>query len=98
LKKVVNLRGVEFGASETPIEPVVKALGGKTVIACRVGLNRDVRFSSMTEFIARIRRAYPSNKGLFVHVDITNGIPGEGWPVTHLDEVYSLLGVTDGGN
>ena len=98
LKKVVNLRGVEFGASETPIEPVVEALGGKTVIACRVGLNRDVRFSSMTEFIARIRRAYPSNKGLFVHVDITNGIPGDGWPVTDLDEVYRLLGVTEGSN
>jgi hypothetical protein len=92
LKKVVNLRGVEFGASETPIGLVVKALGGKTVIACRIGLNRDNRFNSMPEFISRIRQAYPANRGLFIHVDITNGIPGEQWPVTDLGEVYRLMG------
>ena len=91
LKKVINLRGVEFGASETPIGPVIEALGGTTVIACRIGLNRDNRFSSMPEFISRIRNAYPSNRGLFIHVDITNGIPGDEWPVTDLSEVYRLL-------
>jgi hypothetical protein len=96
LKKVVNLRGVEFGASETPIGAVVEALGGKSVIACRVGLNRDNRFESMVDFVSRIRKAYPSNRGLFVHVDITNGIPGDRWPVTDLAEVYRLLGVGDG--
>ncbi len=93
LRKVINLRGVEFGASETPIGPVAAALGGETVMACRIGLNRDNRFSSMPEFISRIRKAYPSNRGLFVHVDITNGIPGELWPVTDLNEIYRLLGV-----
>lgn len=93
LKKVVNLRGVEFGASETPAGPVVEALGGKAVIACRIGLNRENRFDSMREFVSRIRQIYPENRGLFVHVDITNGIPGEAWPVTHLDEIYRLLGV-----
>jgi hypothetical protein len=91
LMKVRNLRGVEFGASETPIGPVSEALGGRAVMACRIGLNRDNRFESMPEFVHRIRNAYPSNRGLFIHVDITNGIPGEKWPVTDLDEIYRLL-------
>ncbi len=93
LKKVINLRGVEFGASETPIGPVVAALGAKTLIACRIGLNRENRFESMPEFISLIRKAQPSNRGLFIHVDITNGIPGDQWPVTDLTEVYRQLGV-----
>lgn len=93
LQHVANLRGVEFGASETPVGPVAEALGGKAVIACRIGLNRENRFESMPEFISRVRRAWPPNRGLFIHVDITNGIPGERWPVTDLNEVYRLLGV-----
>ncbi|MBP1646619.1 MAG: hypothetical protein H6Q30_64 [Bacteroidetes bacterium] len=93
LKKVINLRGVEFGASETPIGPVAEVLGGKTVMACRIGLNRENRFPSMPEFIARIRKSYPPNRGLFIHVDITNGIPGDQWPATDFDEIYRLLGV-----
>ncbi len=93
LKKVVNLRGVEFGASETPAGPVVEALGGKAVLACRIGLNRENRFESMREFVSRIRGIYPKNRGLFIHVDITNGLPGERWPVTDLNEIYRLLGV-----
>lgn len=90
-EKVINLRGLEFGASEVPYEPVLQRFGGKVVLACRVGLHRDVRFNGMADYVRRIRRASMTNRGLFVHVDITNGIVDESWPVTDLDEIYGLL-------
>ena len=91
LMKVRNLRGLEFGASEAPYAPVLRSFGGATVLACRVGLHRDIRFRGMADFIRKIRAASPTNRGLFIHVDITNGIPGEDWPVTDLEEVYRLV-------
>ncbi len=91
LAKVKNLRGLEFGASEAPYQPVLEHFGGKTVLACRVGLHRDIRFSGMSDYVRKIRAASTTNRGLFIHVDITNGIPGEGWPVTNLSEIYSLV-------
>lgn len=91
LRKIRNLRGLEFGASEAPYPPVLRHFGGKTVLACRVGLHRDIRFQGMADFVRKIRAASPTNQGLFIHVDITNGIPGEDWPATDLEEIYRLI-------
>ncbi len=91
LKKVRGLRGVEFGASEAPFGPVMKAFDGTAVIAARIGLHRDLKFAGMADFVRRIRAAATTNRGLFIHVDITNGIVEKTWPVTDLDEIYALL-------
>jgi len=93
LKKVHNLRGLEFGASEAPFEPVLKEFGGRTLLAARVGLHRDLKFDGMTDFVRRIRAASVTNRGLFIHVDITNGIVDETWPTTDLEEIYLVLGI-----
>jgi hypothetical protein len=95
LEKVRGLRGLEFGASEAPYGKVLARFGGKTVLACRVGLHRDIRFAGMADFVRKIIAAAPTPRGLFVHVDITNGLVGEDWPETDLDEIYALL---DAGN
>ena len=91
LKHVRNLRGLEFGASETPFEDIAPSFSGRTVLACRVGLHRDITFNGMSDFVRHIRRSAPSNRGLFIHADITNGIVPEDWPETDLDEIYHLL-------
>lgn len=91
IEKVHNLRGVEFGASETPFESVASRLNGRAVVACRVGLNREFPFTSMADFVRRLMERKNTNRGLFIHVDVTNGITGPGWPPTDLDEIVELV-------
>jgi uroporphyrinogen-III decarboxylase len=93
LKKIVNLRGIEFGASEVPYQAVLEALGGKIVLACRVGFNREKTFSSMADFVQKIVQTARSTRGLFLNIDVTNGMLDENWPETDLDQIYQLLGI-----
>ncbi len=95
LEKVRGLRGLEFGASEAPYDKVLARFGGKTVLACRVGLHRDITFAGMADFVRRIVSAAPTPRGLFIHVDITNGLIPADWPETDLEEIYGIL---DAGN
>ena len=95
LEKVRGLRGLEFGASEAPYGKVLDRFGGRTVLACRVGLHRDIRFAGMADFVGRIMAAAPTPRGLFIHVDITNGLVGADWPETDLADIYGRL---DAGN
>ena len=92
LAKVKNLKALEFGASETPFETAAEAFGGQTVLACRVGQHRDIKFKGMTDFVSRILREARTCRGLFIHIDITNGMVDDSWPETDLDEIYGLLG------
>ncbi len=96
LEKIYQLRGVEFGASEVPFEQVLEHWNGKKVLACRVGFNRDLHFRGMADYVERILSKRQTNRGLFINVDITNGLTGEDWPVTDLQKIYQLLGVEDG--
>ena len=91
LKKIVDLRGIEFGASEVPYQAVMGALGGKIVLACRVGFNREKTFSSMADYVQKILQAARTNRGLFLNIDVTNGILDDTWPETDLHQIYQLL-------
>jgi hypothetical protein len=91
LENVRKLRGLEFGASEAPYDKVLARFGGRTVLACRVGLHRDIRFHGMADFVRRVVAAAPTPRGLFIHVDITNGLVGTDWPETDLDEISAIL-------
>jgi len=91
LEQIRNLRGLEFGASETPFPAVHERFGGKVVLACRVGLNKEHRFTGMADYVRRIMVARETNLGLFIHVDVTNGIIDDSWPATDLEEIYSLI-------
>ncbi len=91
LEKVRGLRGLEFGGSEAPFEDVLARFGGRTVLACRVGLHRDIRFAGMADFVRRVLRAKRTSRGLFIHADITNGLVGDDWPETDLDEIYRAI-------
>ncbi len=91
LEKVRRLRGLEFGASETPFGPVAERFGGRTVLACRVGQHKDIRFNGMADYVGRILAGRKTNRGLFIHVDITNGLVGDDWPETDLGQIYALL-------
>jgi uroporphyrinogen-III decarboxylase len=91
LEKVRGLRGLEFGASEVPYETVLNRFGGEIVLACRIGFNKDAQFKSMAAYVSKILAARRTNRGLFIHVDVTNGILGDDWPETDLSEIYAFI-------
>jgi hypothetical protein len=91
LEKIINLRGLEFGITETPFDPVAERFGGRLVLACRVGLHRDIKFNGMAHYVRKITGAKKTNRGLFINVDITNGLIDDSWPETDLDEIYRLI-------
>jgi hypothetical protein len=91
LDQVRSLRGLEFGASETPFGPVLDHFGGKIVLACRIGLQKEYKFAGMVDYVRQILAARKTNRGLFIHADVTNGILDEDWPETDLDEIYRLI-------
>ena len=93
LEKVDGLRGLEFGAGETSFRAVSERFGGRVVLSTRVGLNRDIHYRSIAEYLRSILEQKSTCRGLFVQVDVTNGIPGDDWVGTSLDEVYEILGV-----
>lgn len=97
LARVRGLRGLEFGASETPFPPLAEFFAGRTVLACRVGLHRDIKFKGMADYVTSILKAKKTNRGLFIHIDITNGLVDESWPETNVDEIYGLLNATKTG-
>jgi hypothetical protein len=63
-----NLRGLNFGASETPFAPVWERFGGKTAILPHIGLNKEFPFESHVEFIEHIFRIVDHNRGLSILV------------------------------
>jgi hypothetical protein len=91
LKKIHRLRGIEFGASEVPYQEVFEHWNGKVVLSCRVGFNREFTFRTMIDFVKRILQERKTNQGLFINVDITNGITGEEWGETDLSQIVQLI-------
>ncbi len=96
LRKVHNLLGLEFGASEAPYGPMLDAFGGKIALVMRVGLNRDITFNGMTDYVQTILARRKTNRGLFINVDVTNGLIDETWPTTDFEEIYHLIDTLGG--
>lgn len=91
LDTVHNLLGLEFGASEAPFRKVFDHYNGKVMLACRVGLHRDMKFAGMKDYVQQVLKTASTYRGLFINVDITNGIVDETWPETDLEEVASII-------
>jgi Uroporphyrinogen decarboxylase (URO-D) len=67
LRKVHNLRGINFGASETPFEAVWERFNGKTAIIPHLGLNNqsgDIHFHSNREYMEHVLQVKTHNRGL----------------------------------
>jgi hypothetical protein len=68
LARVHNLRGLNFGASETPFAPVWERFGGRTALLPHLGLNKDFPFESHVEFIEHVFRTATHSRGLCIIV------------------------------
>jgi hypothetical protein len=91
LEKIYQLRGMEFGASEVPYKEVFDHWNGKIVLACRIGFNREGQFTGMSDYVKNILKSIRTSRGVFINVDVTNGIISEDWPATDLNEIYKLI-------
>lgn len=91
LANVRGLKGLEFGASEAPFMPVLDYWGDKVVLACRIGLHRDLKFEGMADFVRQVTGAAQTYRGLFLNVDVTNGLIDAAWPETDLEEIRRLV-------
>jgi len=90
LERVHNLRGLNFGASETPFEPVWDRFNGKTVIAPHLGLNKEIPFKSRLDYIEHILRVKTHNRGLIIVVSILE--PGQNRPEVDPVSVKAFAG------
>jgi uroporphyrinogen-III decarboxylase len=66
LKKVRELRGINFGATETPFEAVWDHFNDKTAIVPHTGLNKDIHFETEINFLQHVLRTKTHNRGLLV--------------------------------
>jgi len=85
--KMKNLRGIDFGVTEMPIENIVEKLDGKTLFVCHLGLNTKLRFNDTFEYLDYVFQRRKSNTHLFVLVPIFS-TKGEKIP---LDRVSKIL-------
>jgi len=69
---VHNLRGINFGVTETPFEAVWERFGGKTAIIPHLGLNNEIHFDGNREYMEHVLRTKTHNRGLCLIVT-----PGE---------------------
>jgi hypothetical protein len=78
LERVHNLRGINFGATETPFAAVWQRFGGKTAVIPHLGLNNEIHFKDNREYMEHVLGTRTHDRGLCVIVT-----PGE----TELKEV-----------
>lgn len=72
LKKVRNLKGINFGVTETPFEIVWNAFGGKICIMPHIGLNSNNQFKDEVEFVKFVLKKATTYKGLCIVAGISN--------------------------
>jgi uroporphyrinogen-III decarboxylase len=66
LAKVHNLRGLNFGATETSFEAIWERFNGKTAIIPHLGLNNEVHFDTCREYMEHVLRIKTHNRGLCI--------------------------------
>jgi hypothetical protein len=72
LERIHNLRGINFGATETPFAAVWQRFGGKTAVIPHLGLNNEIHFNGNREYMEHVLGTRTHNRGLCVIVT-----PGE---------------------
>jgi len=93
LREVEGLRGVNFGATETPVEEVLGILGGEVVVSPHVGLNKDIVFGDIFDYLDHLFRVGKGYPGLYVLVDTTNSLMKENmeWSEEKLTRIYRFF-------
>jgi uroporphyrinogen-III decarboxylase len=73
LEQVRDLRGINFGASETSFEKVWERFGGRVAVIPHLGLNKDIHFSGNRAYMEHIRETVDHSRGLCIVVTPDGG-------------------------
>jgi len=73
LDKVHQLRGINFGVTETPFESIWERFNGKTALIPHLGLNNEVHFDDNEAYLEHVLRTRSHNRGLCVVVAPAEG-------------------------
>ena len=68
LKLIKNLRGINFGASETSYKLIVENFAGKVIIGPTLGLNSRIRFKSLEDYTKEIMQYRKMNTGNYFQI------------------------------
>ncbi len=90
LDQVRDLRGINFGVTETPFEPVWERFGGRTAIIAHLGLNKEPHFAGNQQFLEHVLKVTTHNRGLCVVIAPEN-LFGTGAITRFSDRVKATL-------
>ncbi|MBT3272229.1 MAG: hypothetical protein HN368_03665 [Spirochaetales bacterium] len=71
---IKNLRGIDFGASETSFELLEEAFGGTLVLAPHLGLNDRIVFDSLEHYSRRLVEISETNTGKYFQIQDINSL------------------------
>ena len=93
LAKVKDLRGINFGVSETRFEAVWEKFGGKTVLIPHCELRVDIvrKYKNSFDWIEHVLQTKTTNKGLCLMVYPVVGDSGEMTIKPGLDGARNML-------
>lgn len=69
-----DLRGIDFGASETSYDLLVEKFGGKAVLAPHLGLNRRIVFDSLEQFTESLMTGKKTDTGNYFQITDINSL------------------------
>jgi hypothetical protein len=92
LEQIRDLRGINFGASETSFEKVWERFGGRAAVSPHLGLNKDIHFSGNRAYMEHIRKTVDHSRGLCILVT-PDGAAG---PITDPDVMRAFAADMEG--
>jgi len=93
LNYITGLRGIDFGATETPMDEVIKYHGNVAVVSPHVGLNKNTVFLDIFDYLDYVTKLSQDIKGSYIVVDSTNALklPKMMWTPGELQKIYSYF-------
>ena len=98
VRRIHNLRGVDFAASETPFGAMSDALAEQCVLSVRLGLNKEIHFPTIPAFVQSVLAERRTNRGLYLIVNLWYSLPGSGTPLQPGDVERMAGQVMDGSD
>lgn len=95
LSKYKNLKGLDFGVTETPLVKVMGKFSGKTLIIPHLGANIDIHFETVLDYVKYVLEKKNKQTCLYLMVDRYIYKPKLGeYEEADLGKIYNFLSTT----
>lgn len=90
-KLIKNLRGIDFGATETSFQKVVDEFSGKAVLAPHLGLNNRIKFNSLEDFVVHLMEYKKIDTGNYFQIQDINSLGYGDDAMNSIGKFYSTI-------